>query len=87
MVLFDLSYWHATTKTYVYFGVFGFFRTFFRQKSDPSMVKSHFKNTIRPQKFPSAPIIPRMVGTLPIAQAHPDKDAYLTQNPAILRTC
>ena len=38
----DLSYWHATTKTYAYFGGFGFFRVFFRQKSDPTMVKSHF---------------------------------------------
>ena len=26
-----------------------------------------------------------MAGTLPIAQAHPDSDAYLTQNPAILQ--
>ena len=43
----DLSYWHATTKTYAYFGGFGFFRVFFRQKSDPTMVKSHFKNTMR----------------------------------------
>ena len=46
MAPFDLSYWHATTKTYTYFGVFGFFRTFFCQKSDPTMVKSHFKNTM-----------------------------------------
>ena len=28
----DLSYWHATTKTYAYFGEFGFFRIFFAQK-------------------------------------------------------
>ena len=38
----------------------------------------------RPQKCPSVPIIPGMAGTLPIAQAHPDSDAYLNQNPAIL---
>ena len=47
MAPFDLSYWHATTKTYASFGVFGFFRRKKnRQKNDPSMVKSHFKNTI-----------------------------------------
>ena len=40
MAPFDLSYWHDTTKTYAYFGGFGFFRIFFRQKSDPTMVKS-----------------------------------------------
>ena len=32
MPLFDLSYWHATTKTYAYFGVFGFFRIIFFAK-------------------------------------------------------
>ena len=29
------------------------------------------------------PIMPGMAGTLPISQAYPDSDAYLTQNPAI----
>ena len=33
MAPFDLSYWHATTKTYAYFGEFGFSEFFFRQKS------------------------------------------------------
>jgi hypothetical protein len=46
MAHFDLSYWHATTKTYAYFREFGFIRIFFCQKSDPTMVKSHFKNTM-----------------------------------------
>ena len=46
MATFDLSYWHATTKTYAYFREFGFFRIFFRQKSDHTMVKSHFENTM-----------------------------------------
>ena len=46
MAHFDLSYWHATIKTYAYFREFGFFRIFFCQKSDPIMVKSHFKNTM-----------------------------------------
>ena len=46
MAPFDLCYWHATTKTYAYFGVFGFFRIFVRPKSDPTLVKSHFKNTM-----------------------------------------
>ena len=46
MATFDLSYWHTTTKTYAYFREFGFFRIFFRQKSDPTMVKSHFENTM-----------------------------------------
>jgi hypothetical protein len=46
MATFDLSYWHATTKTYAYFREFGCFRIFFRQKSDPTMVKSHFENTM-----------------------------------------
>ena len=45
MAPFDLSYWHATTKTYAYFGVFGFFRIFL-SKSDPTMVKSHCLNTM-----------------------------------------
>ena len=45
MAPLDLSYWQATTKTYAYFGMFGFFRFFFAQKSDPTMVKLHFKNT------------------------------------------
>ena len=46
MATFDLSYWHATTKTYAYFREFGVFRIFFRQKSDPTMLKSHFENTM-----------------------------------------
>ena len=46
MATLYLSYWHATTKTYAYFREFGFFRIFFRQKSDPTMVKSHFENTM-----------------------------------------
>ena len=46
MATFDLSYWHSTTQTYAYFMEFGFFRIFFRQKSDPTMVKSHFENTM-----------------------------------------
>ena len=46
MAPFDLSYWHANTKTYACFGVFGFFRIFFRQQSDPTIVKPHFKNTM-----------------------------------------
>ena len=46
MAYFDLSYWHSTTKTYGYVREFGFFIIFFRQKSDPTMVKSHFKNTM-----------------------------------------
>ena len=32
MAAFDLSYWHATTKTYAYFGMFGFFRIFLAKK-------------------------------------------------------
>ena len=32
MATFDLSYWHATTKTYAYFREFGFFRIFFLVK-------------------------------------------------------
>ena len=44
MAHFDLSYWHATTKTNAYFREFGFFRIFFCQKNDPTMVKSHFEN-------------------------------------------
>ena len=43
MAPFDLSYLHATTKTQAYFGVFGFLKKM--PKSDPTMVKSHFKNT------------------------------------------
>ena len=46
MAPFDLSYWHATTKAYAYLGEFGFFRIFFRQKSDPTSAKSHFENTM-----------------------------------------
>ena len=46
MATFDLSYWHATTKTSAYFREFGFLRIFLRQKSDPTMVKSHFENTM-----------------------------------------
>ena len=46
MAPFDLSYWHATTKTYAYLGEFGFFIIFFRQKSDPTSAKSHFENTM-----------------------------------------
>ena len=42
----DMSYWHATTKTYAYFRGFGLFQNFFRQKCDPTMIKSHLKNTI-----------------------------------------
>ena len=51
MALFDLSYWHASTKTYAYFGGFGFFRIFFCQKSDPTMVKSQFQNAMGNQIF------------------------------------
>ena len=43
MAPFDLSYLHATTKTQAYFGMFGFKK---KPKSDPTMVKSHFKNTM-----------------------------------------
>ena len=46
MATFDLSYRHATTKTYAYFREFGFFRIFFRQKREPTMVKSHFENAM-----------------------------------------
>ena len=45
MAPFDLRYWHAITKSYTYFGVFGF-SDFFFQKSYDTMVKSHFKNTM-----------------------------------------
>ena len=45
MAPLDLSYWQATTKTYAYFGVW-LFQNFFRQKSDSTMAKSHFKNTM-----------------------------------------
>ena len=38
----DLSYWRATTKTYVYLGMFGFFRIQ-KKKNYPTMVQSHFK--------------------------------------------
>ena len=37
----------------------------------------------RPRICQSAPIIPGMAGILPILQACPESDAYLTQNPAI----
>ena len=37
----------------------------------------------RPQICPCVPIIPGMAGTLPILQAYPNLDTYLTQNPAI----
>jgi hypothetical protein len=47
MAHFDLSYWHATTKTYAYFREFGFFRICFVKKETlPTMVKSHFENTM-----------------------------------------
>ena len=42
----DLSYCHATTKTYAYFRGFGFFKKENCQKSGPTMVKSHFENTM-----------------------------------------
>ena len=51
---FDLSHWHATTKTYAYFEVFGFFRIFFRKNCDPTMVKSHFKKYNGKSIFESA---------------------------------
>ena len=35
MAPFDLSYWHATTKTYAYFREFGFFRIFLLSKKWP----------------------------------------------------
>ena len=35
MAPFDLSYWHATTKTFSYFGEFGFFRIFFLPEKWP----------------------------------------------------
>ena len=33
MAPFDLSYWHAITKIYAYFGVFCFCRIFFSPKN------------------------------------------------------
>ena len=46
MATFDLSYWHDTTKTFAYFGAVWLFQNFFCQKSDLTMVKSHFLNTL-----------------------------------------
>ena len=44
MAPFDLSYWHATTKTYAYLGMFGFFRIFFcKKKKWPYHGKITFK--------------------------------------------
>ena len=61
---FDLSYWHATTKTYAYFGVFGLFRIFFAKKvtlpwsnhilqiqCEIHFFKRHFVRQNAPKKF------------------------------------
>jgi hypothetical protein len=40
MAPFDLSYWHAIL------GCLAFSEFLFCQKSDPTLVKSHFKNTM-----------------------------------------
>ena len=44
--LFDLSFQHATTKTWEYFRKFGFFRIFFGLKIYPTPAKSLFENTM-----------------------------------------
>ena len=48
MTPFDWSFWHGTTKTYTYFalGRLAFSEFFSRPKSDPTMFKSHFLNTM-----------------------------------------
>ena len=61
MATFDLIYWHATTKTYAYFREFGFFRIFFCQKSGPTMVKSHFQNSMGNPFFDFFKILTKML--------------------------
>ena len=42
----DSSFRHLTTKTWKYFKQFGFFRKWFYQKKDPTLVKLCFENTM-----------------------------------------
>ena len=42
MAPFDLSYWHATTKTYAYFGEFGSFKNKISPKKWPYLSQITF---------------------------------------------